>query len=276
MVPVKGSISAAMNARIIGCSDSEEHMVLAHGFGADQSVWDKIVPILAQHCKVLVFDWAFSGAVTVKDTTLFDPVKYSSYDAFADDLILLLDELSFKSSVFVGHSMSAMIGCIASIKRPDLFNRLILVGASPRYINAEGYEGGFESRIVDNMISNVETNYEEWATAFASLVVDPQDPLSADKFRNCLRRMRNDVALSLANTVFHSDHRHILPEVFVPCTIIQTTNDVIVPISVAYYMDENIRGKSTVEMVDTCGHFPQLTAHLQLLDVIGGVLGRAF
>lgn len=276
MVLEKGSISAAMNARIVGCSGSGQSMILAHGFGGDQSVWDKIEPILAQHYKVLVFDWTFSGAVTVKDPALFDPVKYSSYDAFADDLIALLDELSFKSSVFVGHSMSAMIGCIASIKRPDLFNRLILIGASPRYINTEDYEGGFESRIVDNMISNVETNYEEWATAFASLVVDPQDPLSADKFRNCLKRMRNDVALPLANTVFRSDYRHILPKVSIPCTIVQTTNDIVVPISVAYHMHENMKGKSTVEMVDTCGHFPQLTAHVQLLDVIGGVLGRVF
>ena len=120
----------AMNARIIGSGN--EAIVLAHGYGADQSFWDKITPSLAQTYRVLVFDWNFSGAV--KDPNLYDSAKYSSYDAFADDLIALLDEFNLRASVFMGHSMSGMIGCIASIKRPELFKRLILIGSSPRYL----------------------------------------------------------------------------------------------------------------------------------------------
>lgn len=127
-MPEQG-LSAALNAKIIGAGT--EPMVLAHGFGVDQSIWDKITPFLAQHYKIMVFDWPFSGSV--QDTNLYDPVKYSSYDAFANDLITLLDENCLKSSVFIGHSMSGMIGCIASTKRPDLFKRLILIGTSPRY-----------------------------------------------------------------------------------------------------------------------------------------------
>lgn len=127
------SLQTAMNARIIG--SGSQTMVLAHGFGGDQSVWDKIVPHLTNHYQVVVFDWTFSGSVTVKDPNLFDPSKYSSYDPFANDLIALLDELDLESSViFVGHSMSGMIGCVASVKRPELFNRLVIVAASPRYI----------------------------------------------------------------------------------------------------------------------------------------------
>ena len=132
MVILETNLQEAMNARIIG--SGRETMVLAHGFGADQSVWEKIIPYLTLHYQVVVFDWTFSGAV--KDPNLFDPLKYSSYDAFANDLIALMDELDLKSSVFVGHSMSGMIGCIASIKRPELFNRLMLVGASPRYFSS--------------------------------------------------------------------------------------------------------------------------------------------
>jgi len=96
-------------------------------------VWDKILPYLSQHYRVLVFDWTFSGAV--EDHSLFNPVNYSSYDAFADDLIALLDEMNLQSLIFVGHSMSGMIGCIASVKRPELFKKLILIGASPRYLH---------------------------------------------------------------------------------------------------------------------------------------------
>uniref|UniRef100_A0A2N9H195 AB hydrolase-1 domain-containing protein n=1 Tax=Fagus sylvatica TaxID=28930 RepID=A0A2N9H195_FAGSY len=269
MVVLEQGLSTAMNTKIIG--SGSEVIVLAHGFGGDQSVWEKIVPQLSQHYRVLVFDWTFSGAV--KDPNLFDPVKYSSYDAFASDLIALVDEMNLQSLVFVGHSMSGMIGCIASIKRPELFKRLILIGASPRYINVDDYEGGFEKSDIEQIISNVESNYQNWASAFASLVVDNKDPLSVDKFSKCLRRMRSEVALPLAKTVFYSDERDTLDEVMIPCTIIQTTNDIVVPKSVALYMQNKIKGKSTVEIIDTDGHLPQLTAHLQLLHVLGSVLG---
>ncbi|KAL5768896.1 hypothetical protein ACOSP7_015442 [Xanthoceras sorbifolium] len=269
MVMPEQGLSAAMNASTIG--SGSEAMVLAHGYGGDQSVWNKIIPFLAQHYKVLVFDWPFSGAV--KDPNLFDPVKHSSYEAFANDLITLLDENDVKSSVFVGHSMSGMIGCLASVKRPELFKRLILVAASPRYINTDDYEGGFQTSDVEQIITNIETNYNEWSSSFASIAVDKNDPLSVEMFEKCLKRMRPEAATPLAKTVFYSDEREILEKVTTPCTIVQASQDIVVPNSVAYYMQEKIKGKSTVEMIETSGHFPQLTAHLQFVDVLGGVLG---
>lgn len=121
-----------MKARIVG--SGKETIILAHGYGGDQSVWDKILPKLMSNYQILLFDWSFSGAV--KDQSLFDSEKYSSYEAFADDLIALLDEMKLDSSIFVGHSMSGIIGCIASIKRPNLFTRLILVASSPRLFSS--------------------------------------------------------------------------------------------------------------------------------------------
>ena len=129
MATPKKALSAALHARTEG--SGTETLVFGHGFGTDQSIWDKIVPILAETYRVVVFDWPFSGAV--KDENLYDPVKYSSLEAFSDDLITLMTEMDLKAVTFVGHSMSGMISCIASIKRPDLFKRLILLGASPRY-----------------------------------------------------------------------------------------------------------------------------------------------
>lgn len=263
------SLSTAMNVSIIG--SGSEVMVLAHGFGGDQSIWDKIIPFFSQHYKLFLFDWSFSGAV--KDPDLFDPAKYSSYEAFANDLITLLDENDVKSSVFVGHSMSGMIGCIASVKKPELFKRLVLVGASPRYINTDEYEGGFQTSDVEKIMTSIETNYHDWTVGFASLVVDKEDPLSVEMFEKCLKRMRPGAALPLAKTVFSSDEREILEKVMIPCTIVQASRDIVVPNSVAYYMQEKIKGKSTVEMIETSGHFPQVTAHQQFVDVLAGILG---
>ncbi|GKV06548.1 hypothetical protein SLEP1_g18428 [Rubroshorea leprosula] len=269
MVTQEKSLSEAMNARIIG--SGTDLIVLAHGYGTDQSIWDKILPPLSQHFQVLLFDWSFSGAV--EDTSLFDPVKHSSYDGFANDLISLLDELNVKSSIFFGHSMSGLIGCIASVKRPDLFKSLVLIAASPRYMNADDYEGGFGESDIDDLISILKSNYDAWASHFPSEAIDAKDPLSVEKLRGCLKRMRPEVAIPVAEMVFRSDYRNVLEKVLTPCTIIQPSNDKVVPNSVAYYMQKNIKGKSTVEIVEMDGHFPQLTAHLHLLDVLGGVLG---
>ncbi|KAL6331119.1 hypothetical protein AAG906_009547 [Vitis piasezkii] len=268
MLVIEKGLSAAMNARMIGFGS--EAIVLAHGFGGDQSLWDKITPHLARSYRVLVFDWNFSGAV--KDPSLYDSTKYSSYDAFADDLIALLDEFKLRASVFVGHSMSGMIGCIASVKRPELFKRLIFIAASPRYLNADNYEGGFERSEIEQIFANIESDFDKWASNFAPLAVDVNDPLSVEKVEKCIRRMRPEVALPLAKTVFCCDHRDILDKVTTPCTIVQPTNDIVAPISVAEYMQKKIKGKTTVEIIDMDGHFPQLTAHLQLLSVLDSVL----
>ena|ERR1044072_1696855 len=125
----KKCLSTCLNTKIEGLGT--ETLVFAHGYGTDQSLWDKITPFFVENYRVVLFDWPFSG--TVEDGTLYDPVKYSSLEAFADDLVTLMDQMDLKAVTFVGHSMSGMIGCLASIKRPHLFKRLILLGASPRY-----------------------------------------------------------------------------------------------------------------------------------------------
>lgn len=120
---------------------------------------------------------------------------------------------------------------------------------------------------------NIESNYENWVSAFSLQVVDPNDEHSVNQFQDCLKRMRADVSVSLAKTVFCNDYRDTLEKVETPCTIIQTSSDMVVPYSVALYMEKKIKGKVTLEVIDTVGHFPQLTAPLQLVDVLKGVLG---
>ncbi|XP_022961342.1 probable strigolactone esterase DAD2 [Cucurbita moschata] len=264
-----GPLSMALNAKVMG--SGREAMVLAHGFGTNQSLWDNMVGKLSQKYRVVVFDWTFWGSI--KDPNLYDPQKYSSYYAFAEDLIALLDELGLTSTIFLGHSMSGLIGCIASTKRPDLFQRLILLCSSPRYINTEDYEGGFDQSDIEQMIANMEANYENWATQFSSLVVDEADPLSLSRLRKCLHEMRPEVAVSLAKTVFGVDERGILEKVDIPCTILHTKTDVAAPASVAIFMQKQIKGSCTVRVINTNGHFPHLTAHLQLLQVLGEILG---
>lgn len=143
-----------------------------------------------------------------------------------------------------------------------------------RYLNAEDYEGGFEKSDIEDIISKIESNYQYWATNFASVAVDTKDTLSVENCGKCFKKMRPEVALALGKTVFYVDQRQVLEMVETPSTIIQTKGDITVPNSVAFYMQNKMMGKSTVEIINsTSGHFPQLTAHLEFLDVLGAVLG---
>ncbi|XP_014506151.1 probable strigolactone esterase DAD2 [Vigna radiata var. radiata] len=262
-------LSTGLNARSIG--SGKETIVLCHGFGTDQSIWHKIIPLLAESYTLVVFDWPFSGAVT--DKSLYEHAKYTSFEPYADDLITVIDEMDLNCVTFVGHSMSAMIGCIASIKRPHLFNNLILVTASPRYINTDDYFGGFERSSIDEMVSTVELQYESWCSAYAPIAVDKNDGASVEKFLSCLKSMDSEVAVSLAKTVFYSDYRDMLEKVETPCTIIQSSNDMAVPVGIGQYLEKKIKGVATLQIIDMIGHFPQLTAHLKLVELVKAVVG---
>ncbi|CAJ1964699.1 unnamed protein product [Sphenostylis stenocarpa] len=241
MVTPEKSLSTALNARTIGSGN--ETIVLCHGFGTDQSIWHKIIPLLAENYTLVLFDWPFSGAVT--DKTLYEHAKYTSYEPYADDLITVIDEMDLKCVTFVGHSMSAMIGLIASTKRPPLFKRLILVAASPRYINTDDYIGGFQRSDIDELVSTMELQYEDWISAYAPIAVDPNDAASVERFQSCLKSMDVEVAISLAKTVFYRQ-----------------------------YLENTIKGVTTLEIIiDMIGHFPQLTAHLKLVEVLKDVVG---
>jgi pimeloyl-ACP methyl ester carboxylesterase len=118
------------NAREVVVGDGGVTVVLAHGYGVTQASWDKILPSISKADKVILFDWDFTSGAGVDDE---EEERYT-FGRFADDLISLMDERQVRGAVFVGHSMSAMVGCIASARRPDLFAHLVLLCASPRYV----------------------------------------------------------------------------------------------------------------------------------------------
>ncbi|XP_008793437.2 strigolactone esterase D14-like [Phoenix dactylifera] len=256
-----------MNAKIIGSAG--QTLVLAHGYGGSQSVWDYVLPDLAQRYRVVVFDWSFSGSI--EPPIDFDTSRYSSYGAFSEDLISLMDDMNLREITFVGHSMAGMIGCIAAVKRPDLFAQLVLLGASPRYLNAEGYEGGLKRTEVDEILTAIESNFRTWAKTFCPPLIGVDHPDSIEKFERDFLRMRPEIAVSVARMVFMSDFRDVLEKVEVRCTIVQCTDDIVVPMTVAYYMQSKIKGRVSLELVES-GHCPQLTAPQLLIDILDRVL----
>lgn len=263
------SLLDALNVRVVG--SGKKFLVLAHGLGTDQSVWRSILPYFRSHYRVVLYDLVFAGSV---NPDYFDFNRYNCLDAYVDDLLQILDSLGVDRCYYVGHSLSSMIGILAAIRRPELFSKLILIGASPRFLNDKDYHGGFEEGEVEKVFLAMEANYEAWVHGFAPLAVGADVPAAVREFSRTLFNMRPDISLFVSRTVFNSDLRGVLGLVKVPCCIIQTAKDVSVPSSVATYLKEHLGGRNTVEMMNVEGHLPHLSHPALLAHHLNRALSR--
>ncbi|KAG6424739.1 hypothetical protein SASPL_115159 [Salvia splendens] len=259
-----GIAEEAHNVRVIG--SGQQTIVLAHGFGTDQSVWKHLVPHLVDDYRVILYDNMGAGTT---NPDYFDFQRYTSLDGYACDVLAILDELQVQSCIYVGHSVSAMIGLIASISRPDLFSKILTISASPRYVNEADYYGGFEQTELIQLFEAMKSNYKAWCDGFAPLCVGgDMESVSVQEFSRTLFNMRPDIALSVAQTIFYSDARPLLRHVTVPCHIIQSVKDLAVPVVVSEYLHQNLGGDSIVEVMSTDGHLPQLSSPEVVMPVL--------
>ncbi|KAL6882026.1 hypothetical protein ACP4OV_011498 [Aristida adscensionis] len=270
-----------LNPRLIG--SGERTLVLSHGYGGSQAIWDKVLPHLSSRNKVLLFDWDFSGeaaaaAAAAEEEEGLEQEHGYTFSRFADELVALMDEMKLSGAVYVGHSMAGMIGCIASIKRPDLFTHLVLIGASPRYMNSEDYEGGFEASDIEAMLGRISSDFRGWAEGFVPLAIgSADDPSAVEPLARSFFAMDPRVAHALARMIFLGDHREVLDAVAVPCTLVHVSGDFAAPPCVGRYMQARMLAArcaaAAMVTIDSVGHFPQLVAPAELLGILDLVLG---
>ncbi len=247
-------------------------MVFAHGFGCDQSMWRFVAPAFEATHRVVLFDHVGAGG---SDLTAYDPQRYGSLDGYADDVVQLLEELDLGPVVFVGHSVSAMIGALASTRRPDLFDRLVLVGPSPRYVDDDGYRGGFSAVEIDELLETMDDNYLGWSAFIAPVIMGNADrPELGDELTNSFCRTDPAIAKRFARTTFLSDNRADLAAVTTPALVLQCREDVIAPPEVGRYVQEHLAGSDLV-LLDAVGHCPNLSAPDQVVDAITAYLAHA-
>ncbi|XP_040382959.1 probable strigolactone esterase DAD2 [Oryza brachyantha] len=262
-----------MNPRMVGCG--ERTLVLSHGYGGSHAIWDRVLPHLALTNMVLLFDWDFSCA----DEAAAAAEERYTFARYADELAAVMDEMGVSGAVYVGHSMAGMIGCIASVKRPDLFTHLVLVGASPRYINSDDYEGGFDEPDIHAMLATISSDFLSWANGFVPLIAGG-DPSTVETLAGSFFAMDPRVAHALARMVFLGDNRDVLDRVAVPCTLVHASGDFAAPPCVGAYMADCLGKRrraaaAAMVTVDSVGHFPQLVAPDEMLRVLDLVLANA-
>nr|AFI78791.1 putative D14 protein [Spirogyra pratensis] len=265
-----GSVAGATvlerhNVVVVG--EGPELLFLSHGFGTNQQIWGGILEHLDLQNTYKVIMWDLMGAYSTNPEG-FNFQRYSTLHGYADDLLEVLDELGVESCTYIAHSVSGMIGVIASVERPNVFKRLILIGASARYLDTTGYKGGFTLEQLDQVFAAMQDNYKVWASGFAPMVIgeDVESP-HVREFCRSLFLIRPDIAFSTLRTIFTCDLRHLLPQVSVQVHLLQTARDAAVPWDAVQYMLDAFPN-ACVEMVPVAGHLPHLTHPETVSDAI--------
>lgn len=232
-------------------------VMFAHGFGCSQETWNLVAPQFEADHTVVLFDHVGSGR---SDSSAYDRGKYAALDGYAFDIEEILDAIGAEDVVFVGHSVSAMIGVLAANRDPGRFRGLVLVSPSPRYINDEGYVGGFEPADIDALLDSLDANYLGWSRQTAPMIMGtPDRPKLGERLTEGFCSVDPEIARHFARVTFTSDNRRDLGRVSVPTLVLQCRDDVIAPTDVGRYVHTAIPG-SRFEMLDTTGHVPILSA----------------
>jgi sigma-B regulation protein RsbQ len=244
-------------------------MLFAHGFGCDQAMWRFVAPDFAVDHRVVLFDHVGSGG---SDLSAYDPGKYGSLAGYASDVVELCRELELTDVVYVGHSVSAMIGVLAQQEAPELFGALVMVGPSPRYVDDSGYVGGFSRADIAGLLDALDSNHLGWSAQMAPVIMgNPDRPELSAELTNSFCRTDPDIARQFARVTFLSDNRADLPGVTVPTLVLQCSEDVIAPDAVGEYVHRSVPGSVLTRLAAT-GHVPHLSAPEETVAAIRAFL----
>jgi sigma-B regulation protein RsbQ len=257
------------NVRVSG--QGSRTMLFAHGFGCDQNMWCYMAPSFEDRYRVVLFDHVGAGR---SDLGAYDRAKYATLDGYATDVLEICDELGLEDVIFVGHSVSAMIGVLAAARTPDRFAALVLVGPSPRYIDDDGYIGGFSRQDIEELLAALDSNYLGWSAAMAPAIMgNPDRPELGTELANSFCRTDPEIAGHFARVTFLSDNREDLSSVRVPTLILQCSDDIIAPTAVGDFIHAQIVASELVTLEAT-GHCPNLSAPEETTAAVKAFLER--
>jgi sigma-B regulation protein RsbQ len=249
------NIIARNNVTVSG--KGERSIIFAHGFGCDQEMWRHVAPAFEEDYRVILFDYVGSGKSDLDD---YDPVRYGHLNGYAQDVLEIAETLNLRDAIFVGHSVSGMIGTLASITHSDYFGQLIMLGPSPCYVNdLPGYYGGFDRKDIQELLTMMEMNFKGWANYLAPIVMNNPERIElAVELEQTFCSRDPVIARQFAEVTFYCDCREELDKVTVPSLILQCSEDSIAPIEVGEYLHSHLK-KSTLKLMSAKGHYPHLS-----------------
>lgn len=259
------------NVRVFG--KGTQPMLFAHGFGCDQNMWRFVTPAFEEDYRIILFDYVGSGK---SDLRSYSAERYGGLDGYAQDVLDICSVLKLTDVIFVGHSVSGVVGMLASIREPERFERLILIGPSPCYINdPPAYVGGFERADITGLLDVMEKNYIGWANFLAPVVMKNHErPELTSELEESFCSTDPKIARRFAEATFFSDNRSDLPKVTIPSLIMQCSDDAIAPLDVGDYLHHHL-SRSTLRIMEATGHCPHMSHPDETIRIMKEYLSAA-
>jgi sigma-B regulation protein RsbQ len=265
-----GTISKRNNVKVFG--KGKQPMLFAHGFGCDQNMWRFVTPAFENDYRIILFDYVGAGK---SDKSAYNKERYSSLQGYAQDVLEICSELDLRNVIFVGHSVSSMVGLLAAIEQPEYFERLVMVGPSPCYINDKDYKGGFERKDIEGLLETMEKNYIGWANFLAPNIMGNKDrPQLGEELTESFCSTDPVIARQFAEATFFSDNRKDLKKTKIPSLILQCSEDIIAPREVGEYLSKNLQN-STLKVMKATGHCPHLSEPEETIALMKEYLSAA-
>lgn len=240
-------------------------MVFAHGYGCDKHVWNDMIGHFEKNYQVVTFDYVGAG---MSDLSAYDKERYGSLDGYAKDILEIYEALELRDTILVAHSVSSMVGLLAGKQHPEYFKTIIFLGPSPRYLNDDGYMGGFEKEDLEGLFEMMDTNYLGWSRALAPQIMGNSDqPDLGERLTNNFCATDPEIAKQFARVTFLSDNRADLSTLTVPSLTLQCNSDIIAPVEVGEYMNANMKDNTLVVMNAT-GHCPHMSAPEETISIM--------
>ncbi|MCR4538521.1 alpha/beta hydrolase [Pseudomonas sp. 18.1.10] len=243
------------NVSVMGSGTST--LVFSHGFGCNQAMWNYLAPQFCARFRVVMYDLVGAG---LSDLDAYETTKYSTLDGYARDLNEIIQAFAVGPVILVSHSVSAMIATLADRQAPGRIAAHVMIGPSPRYIDADGYVGGFKRSDIDDLLDTLDSNYLGWSSAMAPVIMGaPGQPALSDELADSFCRTEPEIAKQFARVTFMSDNRQDVAGLDTPVLILQSSDDLIAPVAVGEYL-HSVLPNSTYCLIDNVGHCPHMSA----------------
>ncbi len=257
------SLADRLNTTLLGPAEARP-LIFMHGFGCGQQMWRHVAPAFQSDYRVVLFDLPGSGE---SDLSTYTAERHTCLEAYGDDVLALLAELEVSDAVLVGHSVSAMIAVLVANAAPERVGSLVLVAPSARYLDDDGYVGGFGESDIEELLDLMRRNHFGWQDPLAQLVAGDAQPEVKRELEDSFCRSRPDIAAQFAEVTFRGDNRADLAEVHVPTLVVQSLHDAVAPLSAGAFIHECVDG-SVLTVLDTHGHCPHLSAPERTIEAI--------
>ena len=247
----------------------EKVILFAHGFGCSQEAWKRITHAFEENYKLILFDYVGAGK---SDISAYNKARYSSLEGYAEDILEICAELNIKDATFVGHSVSSMIGALASIKDPSVFKKLIFIAPSACYLNSGGYVGGFEQEDIEALFEIMDEDFIRWAKLISpQIVANPERPELSAEMENNFCKTDQEIIKDFARVTFLSDNRKDLPNIPVKSLTLQCSEDIIAPLQAGQYINDHTPN-NTMVILKATGHCPHMSAPEETIEAIQAFL----